>query len=67
MKTFITITLLTFAVLTGAQLGSANGTSTSSAVITCDHYFQKEFIDGQWYLVEYDCNNSVVGIVPINE
>ena len=62
MRTLIASILVSLALLTGFELASPK-----DARADCVHYFERVVIQGQLYLVEYDCDGMIVNMMPINE
>ncbi len=66
----------TFLLLFGTAvffLGNTNASSSNikkdnliTQKIDCDHYFEKVTMDGKTYLIEYDCDGSVVNVTQLD-
>lgn len=59
--------LISVSMIFGISFSSQPETVTNASFeeIECDHYWTIEEIDGDLCLVERDCNDKIVSIIPI--
>lgn len=69
IKSILFAVLFSISLIFSFSFSSQTGivTNVSAEKIECDHYWTIEVIDGVTYIVERDCNDRIISMIPLED